>query len=299
MHSESNRTESSGSGDAAPDSRLRGATALVTGGGRGIGRHVALALAAAGTRVGVTARSVDELDETVASVRSAGGEAVAAPGDASSRDEVERVVSQVEDALGPVDVLVNAAGIWTVNPAPVWDSDPDEWWRVVEVNLRGPMLFVRQVVPGMVQRGWGCVVNVNSLAGADSRTARRGSSSYGVSKAGLYRLTSVLAHELADRDAGVKVFDLSPGLVRTRLTEASAFAGSPPDAWTDVDVVADTVVAMADGRLDAWSGCCIDARDDVDELVRRADGRPGDARTLTLRPYGDDDPLFSDGTLAL
>jgi NAD(P)-dependent dehydrogenase (short-subunit alcohol dehydrogenase family) len=117
---------------------LTGQVAIVTGGGRGIGRAIALGLASAGaSAVAVVARSLDQIAETVGQITQAGGRAVAVPGDVSEPEAVGRMVPEVERALGPVDVLVNNAGI--AGPlGPIAETEPVQWWRCQEVNLRGP-----------------------------------------------------------------------------------------------------------------------------------------------------------------
>src|SRR5208337_271474 len=119
---------------------------IVTGAGRGLGRASALALARAGARVGVAARSGEQLAETVRGVRAAGGEALAVVADVSDAASVERMAREVERTLGPVDLLVNNAG--TAGPlGPMWEADPGDWWHSIEVNLRGPYLCSHALLP--------------------------------------------------------------------------------------------------------------------------------------------------------
>lgn len=189
-------------------------------------------------------------------------------------------------------MLVNCAGAAPTQPGPLAGGDVDDWWRVLEVNVRAPMLFASHVIPGMVHRGRGRIINLNSLAGIDARTAGDGSA-YGVSKAALFRLTDVLAAELAG--TGVAVLDFSPGLVRTAMTEDNpVFADVPDEQWTDIEVAAEAIVELAAGRLDALTGRFIHVADDLDGLEQRADDIVSvDARVLTLRTFGPDDPLHS------
>src|SRR5215469_2793744 len=121
--------------------------ALVTGGGRGIGQRIALRLAKEGWAVAVTARSADQLQATIR--QNEGGRIFAVPADVTSSNSVREMVRQVEETLGHVSLLVNNAG--TGGPiGPFWQNDPDHWWQCQEVNLRGPMLCSREVLPGMV-----------------------------------------------------------------------------------------------------------------------------------------------------
>lgn len=124
---------------------------------------------------------------------------------------------EIERRLGPVDVLVNNAGVGGPN-LPLWECDPDAWWRALEVNLRGPMLLCRVVLPAMIRRRSGTIVNVESYAGI--RASMGGGvagTAYPVSKAALVRSTDTLAASVDEH--GVRVFSISPGLVRTAMAE--------------------------------------------------------------------------------
>ena len=132
---------------------------LITGGGRGLGRAIALGAAQTGAQVAVTARSVSELTETVELIQQAGGRALALPADVTDYHAVVGVVAAAESQLGPIDVLINGAGSFRAlgNAAQV---DPAEWWREVEINLRGPFLCAHAVLPGMIARRRGRIINI-------------------------------------------------------------------------------------------------------------------------------------------
>jgi NAD(P)-dependent dehydrogenase (short-subunit alcohol dehydrogenase family) len=135
----------------------------VTGGGDGLGRAFALALAKAGARVAVTRRRAEPLAETAELVERGRGRALAFPGDVSAPDAVTRVVSTAESQLGPIDILVNNAGV--VGPLGYdWQADPEAWWRTFEVNVLGSFRCAREVLAGMVARRRGRIVNVSSGA---------------------------------------------------------------------------------------------------------------------------------------
>lgn len=143
---------------------LEGQVALVTGGGRGFGRAIAMGLAAEGASVTVTARSTLQIDETVALIKAAGGKAFAVPGDVTNRRDVERVVSAARRHFGPATLLVNNAGV--AGPfGPIGRVDPDEWWAAQAVHVRGPFLFMSGVLPEMIQAKKGRIVNVASPGG--------------------------------------------------------------------------------------------------------------------------------------
>ena len=140
---------------------LSGQVALVTGAGRGIGRAIACALAAAGAEVAVLARSADQVAETAALITGTGGHALALAGDVTDRQAVSASVQAVLGRFGRIDLLVNNAGANTVF-GPVWEVDPDAWWADTRVNLLGPLLCSAAVLPAMVARRRGRIVNIAS-----------------------------------------------------------------------------------------------------------------------------------------
>jgi NAD(P)-dependent dehydrogenase (short-subunit alcohol dehydrogenase family) len=198
--------------------------------------------------------------------------------------DVDRVVDVALARFGRVDLLVNNAGLMDPEEVPVWEADPDEWWSVVESHIRGVLLPVHAVVPGMVARQHGRVV---SLASGLSTRGGRLYSAYSVGKTGLMRLTETLAAGL--EGTGVHAFDVSPGVVRTAMSTSMSIHEGRTE-WTDpADVVA-LVAAIAAGELDQWSGRMLNTRyDDLDTLRHT---RPeGVGRQLRMIPYGDTDPV--------
>ena len=266
---------------------LGGQVAIVTGSGRGIGRAIAQAFAAAGAAVAVTARSQEQVDETVLTIERVGGRALAVPVDVTDRFSVEWLVAETERRLGPVDVLVNNAGV--AGPVgPLWENDPDDWRRSVEINLDGTFLCCRAVLPQMVARNRGRIINIASGHGLRATPYL---SAYSVSKSGLVRLSEVLAAET--REHGVAVFAVGPGQVRTQLlkdigsTEAGAtwlpdFAARAEAHAQLPDRAAALCVRLASGVADTLSGRFLYVRDDLDELLRHAD-EIRDQERLTLR----------------
>jgi 3-oxoacyl-[acyl-carrier protein] reductase len=144
--------------------RLDGQVALVTGAGRGIGRAIALALSDAGAAVAICARSQDEVNSVAGQIEGRGRHALAVRCDVTDRQEVAGMAAAVEEAIGPVDLLVNNAGQFGPG-GPLAAADPDQWWQALEVNLRGPLYCTRPVLPGMLARGQGRIVNISSGAG--------------------------------------------------------------------------------------------------------------------------------------
>jgi 3-oxoacyl-[acyl-carrier protein] reductase len=237
---------------------LEGQVALVTGGGRGIGRLIALELADAGMRVAVSARSADQVQDTAKEI---GGLAVTA--DVSKQDDVDAMVATVEHQLGPIDLLVNNAGIG-LQGKPTWEEDPATWWHVFEVNVLGAFLCARAVLPGMIERGRGRIVNTGS--GASYLPMGGGPTAYGSSKAALGRFGELLEGQTAEH--GVHVFVFSPGLVQTDMTKA--FGDDLP--WTPPELAPRLVRVLASGRADKLAGRYIHAEhDDIEDLIARAD----------------------------
>jgi 3-oxoacyl-[acyl-carrier protein] reductase len=229
--------------------------AFVTGGGRGVGASVARALAEDGWSVVVGARTREEVDAVAGEIGGRGVEL-----DVSSPSSIAAVFA----AVGPVDLLVNNAGIGG-SSATFGEEKADDWWRVFEVNVRGPYLCCRAVVPAMVERGGGRIVNVASGAAYLPSTGG-GSTAYGPSKAALHRFSELLAGQLAPQN--VFVFSISPGLVRTAMTEH--FGDDAP--WTPPDCAPTLVRKLATGRYDALAGRYLHAEhDDVDDLLGRID----------------------------
>jgi NAD(P)-dependent dehydrogenase (short-subunit alcohol dehydrogenase family) len=242
--------------------------ALVTGGGRGIGAGIALALTRDGWEVVVGARSRGQVEAVADEV---GGAWVQL--DVADRGSVERAVAQV----GEVDLLVANAGVADNHEQrQSWEIDPVDWWRIFEVNVLGVHLCCRAVIPGMLERGRGRIAITASAAAYLPGGAR---TAYPPSKAAVCRYGETLANELAGR---IPVFFFSPGLVRTEMTEG-AFPEDAP--WTPPELAPELVRRLATGRYDALAGRYLHAEhDDVDELLRRIDDvRERDLNAIRLR----------------
>jgi NAD(P)-dependent dehydrogenase (short-subunit alcohol dehydrogenase family) len=193
---------------------LTGRVALITGGGRGIGRAVALSLAAVGADVAVAARSADELEETVAAIRATGRRGEAIVCDVAERPQVDAMVARVKTALGDPLILVNNAGI--AASAKLTDTTDEVWDRMLRVNATGAFYCTRAVLPMMLAAKWGRVVNMASVA------AKAGApyiAAYTASKHALLGMTRAVAAEVASR--GITVNAVCPGYVDTEMTDAS------------------------------------------------------------------------------
>ena len=262
-----------------------GGVALVTGASTGIGRHLVEGLARRGMAVAGLARNGERLDAAMAEVAEAtGGRTLAVAADVTDRASVDAAVAQVVAELGQIDLLVNNAGLIDAAEEPLWEADPDQWWEVVSSHIRGSFLLCRTVVPWMVLRNRGRIINI---ASGQSLRANPEFSAYGVAKTGLMRITEALAGALEGSD--VHAFDLSPGVVDTRMTRSMTMWKGYTD-WTPPEQVIEFVAAIAAGELDQWSGRFLRVGAD-DPAVLHGVTPEGTARMLRLVPYGDGDPL--------
>jgi NAD(P)-dependent dehydrogenase (short-subunit alcohol dehydrogenase family) len=280
---------------AATQRTLAGSVALVTGGGRGVGRVLALAAADAGATVGLIARSPDQLAESVRLIEAAGGGAAAACADLSDPEAAATAVQALRGELGPVDLLVNNAGVnGPVGPA--WEVPEDDWWRTVEVNLRGVTLCSRLVLPEMVARRRGRIVNLTSQAGVFRWPL---ASAYSVSKAAVIKFTENLGHEI--RRHGISVFSVHPGILPIGLSEPALASTAPADSpqgrlrdWVRQELaagrgarphqVAELLIRIATGELDRLSGRHLSVHDDLDTMLAHTeDILRDDLNVLRLR----------------
>jgi len=253
---------------------LDGRVVVVTGAGRGIGRAIAIRAAAAGARVAAVSRSPAQLEETVQTISRSGGVAAAFAASVIDTASIVQAFEQIVRALGAVDVLVNNAG--TIGPlGPFGETDGDQWWSAMEVNLRGAAICTRAVLPAMMDRRTGRIVNVSSGGAATAMTYL---SSYIVAKTALVRLTECIAAEI--RPYGLSAFAIGPGTVRTAMSERSLTSpeGRRWLPWfrrmfddgldVAVEVPAVLVTALASGRYDALSGRFLTVADDLEALLR-------------------------------
>jgi NAD(P)-dependent dehydrogenase (short-subunit alcohol dehydrogenase family) len=192
---------------------LEGQTAIVTGGGRGLGRAVAEVMAAAGANVVIASRNAPQLDEVVNAIGRAGGRALAYAADVSDERQVQELVLSTERWVGPATILVNNAGV--LEPmAPLGRTDATTWLRHIAINVGGVYLCARAVLPGMLERGYGRIVNISSGA---ARRASPGWTAYCAGKAAVDQLTRALALEL--EETGVSACAFSPGYMNTPMQE--------------------------------------------------------------------------------
>ncbi|HTM07659.1 MAG TPA: SDR family oxidoreductase [Verrucomicrobiae bacterium] len=189
---------------------LRGKIAIVTGAGRGIGRAVALALGEAGIRVALAARSEEEIRSVAQEIRRKDSDAIALAADLTRDADMERIVKQTVSEWGDVDILVNNAG-WGKTSSVV-NSRVEDWDRTFQINLRAPMVLTRLLLPAMIEKKFGAIINIGSIS---SKAGQANTSAYSASKFGILGFTQSLFEEV--REYGIKVSIILPGFVDTPL----------------------------------------------------------------------------------
>ncbi|MFJ9563863.1 SDR family NAD(P)-dependent oxidoreductase [Streptomyces fuscichromogenes] len=211
---------------------LQGKVAVVTGGARGIGEAVATVLAARGASVAVWDLNLEGAEKTATAIQEAGGTAIAVGGDAADAGAVAEAAARTRRELGPVAILVNNAGITAYQP--FTSIAEDAWDRMIGVNLKGPFLVTRELVPDMLEAGWGRIVNISS---SSAQTGAPAMAHYAASKGGVIGLTRALAIEYADK--GITVNHVPPGFIDTPLVR---------EGPVDIDAVAVTMPMKRAGQ---------------------------------------------------
>ena len=257
---------------------LNGQVAIVTGGGRGFGRAIAVHLAAEGAQVTVCSRTQGQLDETADEIEAGGGQALALCADVTSRDDTARIVAETVQRFGKVTLLVNNAGV--PDPfGPLGEIDPDKWWDAQAVHIRAPMLYIREVLPLMLKGGGGRIIIVSAFGGT---VVAPYMSAYCVGKAVQIRLAEYVDAEYRDR--GIRAFAIDPGFVFTELAQRTLDSQDAqhwlpdmmkrlqqkkqePDADKDLVRCGRRCVDLASGRLDALSGKYMTMDDDVEAML--------------------------------
>ncbi|SHK97806.1 3-ketoacyl-ACP reductase [Hymenobacter psychrotolerans] len=216
---------------------IAGKNALVTGAGKGIGRAVAVALAQEGVNVALLARTEAQLREVAQEVEALGVKAVVVAADIADRAAVEAAIAQATEALGTLDILINNAGIGTF--AKLVDMDPAEWERIIQVNLLGTYYTTRAVLPGMIARETGDIINVASTAGQRGAAT---TSAYSASKFAVLGLTESLMQEV--RKHNIRVSALTPSTVATELAINNKLTDGNPDKVMQPEDLAEFIISQ-------------------------------------------------------
>ncbi|WP_224998547.1 3-ketoacyl-ACP reductase [Cesiribacter sp. SM1] len=216
---------------------LKGKNALVTGAGKGIGRAVAVALAREGVNVGLLARTASQLKEVAAEVEAQGVKAAVVTADVADIKAVNGAVEQVLKELGSIDILINNAG--TASFGKFLELEPEEWERNVKVNLFGVYYMTRAVLPDMIERKQGDIINISSTAGLRGAAV---TSAYSASKFGLMGLTESLMQEV--RKHNIRVSALTPSTVVTDLAYSQNLIGGDPEKVMHPEDLAELIIAQ-------------------------------------------------------
>jgi 3-oxoacyl-[acyl-carrier protein] reductase len=222
-------------GENKLNTSLTGKVALVTGGSRGIGRAIALKLASLGADVAICGRDQGKLAETESALRGRGIRAIAIVADVTQSNDVSKLIERVEAVLGEIHLLINNAGMGLFGP--VHEKTEQEWDRLMNTNLKSVFLVSRAVIPGMILRGGGDIINISSLAG---KNVFPGGGIYCASKWGVQGLSGCMAEEL--REHGIRVSTVCPGSVATEFSgrgpKDAAKALKPEDVAHAVAMIA-------------------------------------------------------------
>ncbi|SFQ57277.1 3-ketoacyl-ACP reductase [Hymenobacter arizonensis] len=216
---------------------LQGKIALVTGAGKGIGRAVALALAQEGVHVGLLARTASDLESLATEIATHGVKTASAVADIADRSAVEAAIAQIQQELGDIDILINNAGIGTF--AKFLEMEPEQWEHIIQVNLLGTYYVTRAVLPGMISRQTGDIINISSTSG---QRAAAGTSAYSASKFAVLGLSEALMQEV--RKHNIRVSALTPSTVATPLALDNKLTDGNPEKVMQPEDLAEFMIAQ-------------------------------------------------------
>lgn len=216
---------------------LAGKSAIVTGAGKGIGKAIALALAAEGVNVGLIARSEKDISAVAARIRQLGVKASFATADVASRNEVEAAIAGLQLELGDIDILINNAGTGIF--AKFLEMEPEVWENMIRVNLFGVYYATRAVLPRMIERKTGDIINISSTAG---KTGNAVTSAYSASKFGVFGLTESLMQEV--RKHNIRVTAMAPSTVVTELAQSANLITGDPERVMQAEDLAELVISQ-------------------------------------------------------
>ena len=216
---------------------LHGKIALVTGAGKGIGRAIAVALAQEGAHVGLVARTENDLQEVAAELQKLGVKTAIATADVADRAAVEAAVAQVQQQLGPLDILINNAG--TAKFGKFLEQEPADWEHMIRVNLLGVYYATRAALPTMIERQTGDIINISSTSGLRGSS---GSSAYSASKFGVLGLSESLMQEV--RKHNIRVSALTPSTVATPLAQELKLTDGNPEKVMQPEDIAEFIISQ-------------------------------------------------------
>jgi len=253
---------------------------IITGASRGIGQKVAKRLALEGAYVNLLSRTEKQLHDTKDDIVRNGGQACIYPVDVTDHKGITQTVETIIGKVGSVDILINNAGI--EGPCgPIWEIDGNEWWECINVNLRGAFLCIQAVLPYMIYKKKGMIINMASSTGEKPTPFN---SAYGLSKMALIRLSEILA--LESQEFGIKVFSIHPGRIDTSMTRSVTKKTNQENWWAKnfcsfysrsdyvtTEYVENLIIKLALGEADSLSGQFISVFDDISDMINRIDNR--------------------------
>ncbi|WP_121612996.1 3-ketoacyl-ACP reductase [Mesobacillus foraminis] len=216
---------------------LKGKTALITGGGRGIGRAAAIALAQEGVNIGLLGRTLENLEKVTEELEQYGVNVSGAAADVADMNSVHHAVDHITSELGPIDILINNAG--TAKFGGFLELEPEEWEKIIQVNLMGTYYVTRAVLPGMIERKTGDIINISSTAGQKGAPV---TSAYSASKFGVLGLTESLMMEV--RKHNIRVTAMTPSTVATDLAVENNLVGENTERVMQAEDLAEMMVAQ-------------------------------------------------------
>lgn len=216
---------------------LKGKTAFITGAGKGIGKATALALAEEGVHIGMIARTESDLKMVANELEARGIKASYAVADISSMEQVDQAVAKLTEAIGPADILINNAGMGTFGP--FLEIEPEQWKKMIDVNLLGMYYVTRAVLPQLIEKNGGDIINISSMSGVKGT---EGSSAYSASKFGVLGMTESLSQEV--RKHNIRVFALTPSLVITDFSGKGTTPENSKEKFMQPEDLAEYMVAQ-------------------------------------------------------
>jgi 3-oxoacyl-[acyl-carrier protein] reductase len=216
---------------------IKGKVALITGAGKGIGRSVAIALAKEGVHVGLLARTASDLELLKEELKDTGVKISIATADVGDRAAVENAVNQIQQELGSIDILINNAGVGKFGK--FLELAPEDWENIIRINLLGVYYVTRAVLPGMIEKQAGDIINISSSAGQRGAAS---TSAYSASKFALMGLTESLMHEV--RKQNIRVTALTPSTVATELSKTLNLTDGNPDRVMQPEDIAEIIIAQ-------------------------------------------------------
>ena len=243
----------------AESTTLKNKTAIITGSSRGIGKEIAKTLIQQGANVIISSRKESAVNSTGDELQTSDERVLGVSCDVTKWNDVNNLVEKTLEKFGQIDILINNAGIG--------GESPEDFWKVFEVNMKGPMQCALAIIPHMIKQKSGLMINMGSYVGIRPSPSNP---PYAASKAALVRFSDSMAEMVKEHN--INIFTVSPGLVYTDMTkDVPYFKNLPKDAWSPIEKIAELVVKLASKDVSTLSGKFIHVNDDLDRLLENAE----------------------------